>query len=74
MQPTRRNRRLDQTSFDLQRTDEQGDPPKLQDSGQALAEVMSYIAVAVVAVVAIVGLLQIFGQDIVGSIRSAVGL
>jgi len=74
MQPTRRNRRLDQTSFDLQRTAEQEFTPKHQDSGQALAEVMSYIAVAVVAVVAIVGLLQVFGQDVVGSIRSAVGL
>ncbi len=74
MQPTRRNRRLDHTVLDLQRTDVQEYTPKHQDSGQALAEVMSYIAVAVVAVVAIVGLLQIFGQDVVGSIRSAVGL
>lgn len=74
MQPTRRNRRLEQTSVELHCSDEADYTPRHHDSGQALAEVMSYVAVAVVAVVAIVGLLQVFGQDVVGAIRSAVGL
>jgi hypothetical protein len=74
MTPTRNNRRLNDTRSVEQRAEHAPYVPKHQDSGQALAEVMSYIAMSVVAIVLIVGALQVLGVDVIDYVRTQIGV